>query len=285
MAENLPSVPQWAAGLPPEITGNETARNILSQYPGADGEMKVEVPVGLIKSHIDTKRMIGGMVSVPAENATAEQVNAFNKRIGVPDTADGYEVKLPEGAPQGFFRDEEISAFKADAHALGIPKKKAEDLFGRFSGRQLTNFNKAMEGAKATVQQRIDVLKKEYGADYDATLQVADKAVNFANPEILEVLKQAGLLAHPAIVRGFAKIGKSLGEGVLKGIDLAPNNQPPMTQESLEVMMNDPRYKLPESDPVGKVWRQKVQDGFKQVYPGSATGDIMPSSGRSLHGA
>ncbi|KKM88517.1 hypothetical protein LCGC14_1257810, partial [marine sediment metagenome] len=70
--QNLPVMPQWASNLPDEITGTEAARNILLQHKGEDGA-KIEVPVTLVKSYVDAKRAVSGMVTIPGETATAEQ--------------------------------------------------------------------------------------------------------------------------------------------------------------------------------------------------------------------
>ena len=279
---NLPVMPTWAANFPAEITGTEAARNILMKHK--DGGDMVEVPTNLVKSYVHAQQKIGGMVSIPADGASKEDVAAFNKRLGVPEAADGYQLKVPEGSPEGFFQDEQLTAFRTDAHELGIPKPKAEELFSRFAGRQVDAYNTYMAGNKQTLQERIDGLKADFGTEYDATIQVADKAVHFADPGMLDVFDKAGLLGHPAIVKGFAKIGKALGEGTLKGVDTR-STVTTLTKQDLEQMMADPKYKLPQGNPVGDAWRKKVEAGFEQLYPGTAGGDINPSSGRALHGA
>ncbi len=279
---NLPVMPQWASNLPTEITGNEAARNILMQHKEDDA--KIEVPVGLVKSYIDAKRAVSGMVTIPAENATAEQKAAFNKKVGVPDKAEDYSLKVPDGAPAELFKDDQINAFKKDAHELGVPKGKAEELFNRFAGRQIETYNGMMSTNQQGQQERLDALKTELGNDYDATVAVADKAAAFASPELFDKLNKAGLSADIDVIKGFAKIGNALGEGMLKGVGPGVPAVA-LTKQELEVMMRDPKYKLPQGDPVGEQWRAKVTAGFEQLYPGSSGGDIAPSSGRSLHGA
>lgn len=280
--QNLPVMPQWAANFPGELTGDESSRTFLGRFKG-DGD-KVEVPVELVKSAIESHKMQGGMVRIPAENATPADIQVFNKKIGVPDKPEGYELKIPDKSPEGFFQDDTLKAAAKDAHELGIPKAKMEALFDRFAGRQIEAYNGIMAGNQQTVQERIDGLKTDLGTEYDSTIQTADKAAAFADPGMFDILEKAGLMAHPSIVKGFAKIGKALGEGTLKGVDTGVPAVS-VTREELEGMMADPKYKLPEGDPVGKAWRKKVELGFQQLYPGTGGGDINPSSGRQLHGA
>ena len=281
-SRNLPVMPQWGSNLPDEITGNEAARNILSQHP--DDNAKIEVPLGLIKSYIDAKRAVSGMVTIPGESATAEQKASFNKKIGVPDKADDYSLKVPDGAPEGLFKDDQITAFRNDAHELGVPKGKAEELFNRFAGRQVEAFKGIETANNQGLQQRLDTLKTDLGNEYDATVKVADSAAAFASPAMFDKIQKAGLSADPDIIKGFAKIGKALGEGMLKGHGPGIPTEKP-TQEKLEAMMGDPKYKLPQNDPVGKEWRAKVDAGFEALYgTGTAAADIGPSSGRALHG-
>ena len=279
--QNLPVMPQWAANLPADITGTEAARNILMQHK--NGDQKIEVPTTLVKSYIDSKRAVSGMVRIPAENATPADIQVFNKKIGVPDNPEGYKFKVPDKSPEGLFQDDMMKATAKDAHELGIPKAKMEALFDRFAGRQLETYNNIMAGNQQTVQERIDGLKTDLGSEFDVTVKVADKAVHFADPAMVDVFEKAGLIGHPVIVKGFAKIGKALGEGMLKGVDTG-TPATTLTKEELEGMMRDPKYKLPEGDPVGKAWRKKVEAGFQALYPGAAGADTGPSSGRALHG-
>ena len=281
-SRNLPVMPSWAAGLPAEITATEAARNILLQHK--DDGQNIEVPIKLVGSYIEAKRERSGMVTIPGDNATLEQKTAFNKKMGVPDKPDGYEFKVPDGSPDGMFDDTAMTAFKTDAHELGVPKAKAEELFTRFSGRQVEAYNGAMTGNQQTVQERVDGLKKELGTEFDATVKTADKTLHFADPAMMEVFEKAGLIGHPVLVKGFAKLGTSLGEGLLKGAGTTTPSST-MTKQEVEVMMKDPRYNLPEGDPVGIAWRAKVTAGFQALYPGSGGADIGPSSGRAMHGA
>ncbi len=278
----LPVMPQWAGNLPDEITATESNRNILMQHK--DGDAMIEVPTGLVKSYMDSKRAVSGMVNIPGENATAEQTASFNKKMGVPDDAKGYGLKVPDGSPEGMFSDDTMNAFRADAHELGVPKTTAEELFSRFAGRQIEGYNDIMAGNQQTVTERLDGLKTELGNDYTKTVEVADKAVHYADPEMIAVFEKAGLIGHPSIIKGFAKIGNAMGEGVLKGIGpAAPATA--LTKQEVETMIADPKYKLPQGNPIGDAWRAKVQAGFEALYPGTGSADTGPSSGRALHGA
>ena len=278
----LPVMPQWAGNLPDEITATETARNILLQHK--DDGQNIEVPIKLVGSYIEAKRAVSGMVNIPGDSATAEQKAAFNKKMGVPDKADGYEFKVPDGSPDGMFSDDAMTAFRSDAHELGVPKAKAEELFSRFAGRQVEAYNGAMTTQNQNDQTQLDALKKELGADFDSTLALANKAVAYANPEMFKIVEEKGLLNNVSVVRGFAKMGKDLGEGVLKGIGPGVPS-PTLTKQELEGMMADPKYKLPQGNAIGDEWRSKVDAGFKALYPGTGGSDIGPSSGRALHGA
>ena len=280
--QNLPVMPEWAANFPGELIGDEASRNFLGRFKGEG--VKVEVPVEMVKSAIESHRAIGGMVTIPGENATLEQKTEFNKKLGVPDKPDDYSLKAPDGAPEGLFKDDQIKAFRNDAHELGVPKAKAEELFNRFAGRQVETYNGMMTNNKQGEQQRIDALKTDLGTEYDATVAVADKAASFASPAMFDKIQKAGLSADPDIIKGFAKIGKALGEGMLKGHGPGVSTEK-LTKAQLETMMADPKYQLPENDATGKAWRAKVEAGFETLYgTGTAGADIGPSSGRSMHG-
>jgi hypothetical protein len=66
-----------------------------------------------------------GYIRLPGQDAKPEDIQAFNKAVGVPDNADGYEFTRPK-LPEGMTYDEAYEkAAKGFFHQIGMPKALA----------------------------------------------------------------------------------------------------------------------------------------------------------------
>lgn len=150
-------------------------------------------------------------LTIPGENATDEERNAFYTALGRPENADGYEINKPEDLPAGIgWMDEEVKAFKEFAYANGLSQAQAAEAV-KF---QVEMVKKAQEEAlaahNAIAEQNIADLQKEWGSDYNSKIAAANNAVKIFG--VAEALTKANLLADKSIVKAFAKIGESISE-------------------------------------------------------------------------
>ena len=64
-------------------------------------------PLAAVESNYNLERLMGNeragrLVTLPGENASAEEMRAFHSRLGVPDTPEGYALRAKSsGAPAG----------------------------------------------------------------------------------------------------------------------------------------------------------------------------------------
>ncbi|GAA0494768.1 hypothetical protein [Tatumella punctata] len=181
----------------------------------------------------DNSALLGGesgaaepfLKELPGEGDTEAWGNLWNK-LGRPETADGYELPVPEGDDGAFAKQaSEIM------HQLGITKSQAQALAE-------WNNNQMAAQAEAQTQQReklqgdhLASIRKEWGANFDANAAIVRQAEKaFAPPEFSQMLRDSGLGNHPAVVGMFLKIGQSLSEAkAIKG-DPASSG-PKSTQE------------------------------------------------------
>ena len=68
-----------------------------------DGSVKAE---DVFTSYRNLEQKLGSMITVPGEKATPEEQQRFYKALGVPEKADGYQFKLPEGLPKDLPHDQ-----------------------------------------------------------------------------------------------------------------------------------------------------------------------------------
>lgn len=173
-------------------------------------------PHALAKSYVSLERQLsnGNKVAVPGENATPEEWDAFFSKIGRPEKPEGYELKAPEGIPEGVWSDAEAKEFASMAHKLGLSKKAANALVAWQAERLGKAFSSQQEQAQTQRNEAIATLKKEWGAAYDEQLNLAKRAaVTFGGEEIL----QHPLANDPAFIKAMAKAGAAISEGKLAG--------------------------------------------------------------------
>src|SRR3990172_11892156 len=87
-----PAPTDWRAALPADLQADKS----LEQFKGKDW---AEVGPTLAKGYVETKKMVGGSLKVPKEDATPEEQAAFYTALGRPETPDKYETKVPELPP------------------------------------------------------------------------------------------------------------------------------------------------------------------------------------------
>jgi hypothetical protein len=145
-------------------------------------------------------------VVIPQEDSPDDVKAAFRTAIGVPDSVDGYGIETPEG--------EDPEAFKESLEflrSLDLPKSKVEKLMAFDAGRQ----EKIQEAAKAAFEQQLEAqeqaLIKEWGADYDKNMKLAERVARTAGLEP----KENAIFQNAGVVKAFAHMASLIGENSL----------------------------------------------------------------------
>jgi hypothetical protein len=170
-------------------------------------------------------------VTLPKEG-DAESLKAFHKAIGVPESADGYKLEIPEE-----FGDPEFGKSFAEASlAAGLTPKQvtalnqwwnkyAEDAIKAAETETQTEFDKKKDAAYAA-------LRKEYGAEYQTKFNLADRtssALGFTAQELLAIERAIGT---EALIKRFADVGARIGEkGLVTPNDGGKSSGAAMTKE------------------------------------------------------
>lgn len=115
-----------------------------------------------------------GLVKVPGEGATPDEINAYFKAIGVPDKPEGYELKAPEKLPEGLQHDAEMEkAFLSRARELGLTKAQVtalRDFQINYLGESVTKNRAAMASVIAAEKAE---LTTRFGDKLDGTVAEA----------------------------------------------------------------------------------------------------------------
>src|SRR5262245_9598830 len=130
------------------------------------------------------------------------------KELGVTAKVEDYKFEKPK-APEGItFPEKMFDEFRQDAHALKIPPKMAEQLFGKTFGRIIEGI-KQLELAGTKSQAELETkLKEEWGGSYEAKKEIARrawKAFGIGMDDAAELEKVIG-------ASRLVKLGHMLGE-------------------------------------------------------------------------
>jgi hypothetical protein len=209
MSEEQTPVQDWKTGLDAEFV-KTLPESYVKKF---DGKPTSDV----LKSHVELEKAFGkkieGMVKLPTEQSTPEEIAAFHKALGVPDKIEGYELAIPEADKDAF---ESIAGIvKAAALESGVAPKSLSNVWGKVV-EAMTAQNKALE-EKGLAMMKADEesLKTEWGAKFEENNAVVDKVYGKLNTgnDLKGILETFGLSNHPAVKKAFLELAPLVVEG------------------------------------------------------------------------
>jgi hypothetical protein len=240
------------APMPEPATVQEPAASRPASVPekfwdAAAGTVRTE---SLLKSYLELERKLGSMVPLPVDQADTEANARLRRALGVPDSADAYEIESPNALLDP---NPEINA---RLHAAGFTSSQAQLVYDLAADHLLPLVEEVLdEFGTARDTERLE--SRFGGGDtWRATArQIKTWAQANLSDEVFDTLSRNydGVLAmhqmmqarEPAVLHG--------GDEPAAGLDEAMLGQ----------MMRDPRY-----------WRDrdpelvaKVTEGFRRLYP------------------
>lgn len=165
----------------------------------------------------------GKLMAQLGDDATPEEVAAYRKQAGIPETPEGYDFKAPEGLQITDADKAVIDAMKPAFHELNIPPKQAEALVNRVLAMNADTVQHLYESARdKTTTQRAEIMA-ELGNEFKPALRVAESWMDQTiGPErrgaLVELTLADGtkLGDHPDFVRLWVNAGKvASGDGLL----------------------------------------------------------------------
>ncbi len=205
LTETKPDAPVWNAGVA------EEHKSAISGFADT---------AGLAKGYSELFTKMGSSVKIPTVDTPAEEVSAFYKQCGRPDTADGYAVpKLEEGQE---VNKEFFGGMAAIAHESGLSGQQFDKMVAKYvdferqtKEAELVEFNRYREESDRK-------LHEEYGADYDKNIELSKRAyTEYANDDLKELLttdKYIGIRNEPCFIDMMVKMGlKNMDDTFVKG--------------------------------------------------------------------
>lgn len=188
---------------------------------------RFQSPADVVKSWREAQKLISSGEYKKAAldpNASPEDIAEFRKDRGIPETADGYLEKLPDGLVIGDDDKPGVKSFLETAHAKHAPKEFVEAALGWYQEekeRQITEQVTADKQFKAAAE---DELREEWGNEYRANLVSAmtllDQMPELEDGTSVKDLFMGGRLAdgtpignHPGVLRWLTRMAAEINPG------------------------------------------------------------------------
>ena len=178
-----------------------------SQQAGSEGQQQ-SASTNLLGGDGSQQQGAESFLSALPEEGDAEGWGNVWSKLGRPESAEGYELPVPEGDSGEF-----AGAASSKMFELGISKKQAQGIAEWFNSHQSQAMEQFHQQREQQATENVASIRKEWGGNYDANLATANKAISaYLPPEAIQALAESGLGTNPHIVKAFHKIGQSLSE-------------------------------------------------------------------------
>lgn len=174
----------------------------IRQHPSLSPIKDVE---NLARSYVNAQRLIGtDKIPMPV-NPTDEDLDRIYDRLGRPESPDQYGI----AADGNIITEERATEYADIAHKLRLTPDQAKGVLDYYRSVAQNDVNDLTNANQEAMQQATSALQAEWGDNYDAKLQSAQKVVDqFGAGGIMEMSLADGtkLGNHPEVIKAFAKI-------------------------------------------------------------------------------
>jgi hypothetical protein len=198
------------------VIKDDKLRDLAGKYTTLDA---------LTQANMDFRTQLSTSIRLPKEDSTDEQVADFRKKMGIPETIEGYEFSVPEGHEL----TEEDTAFHTAAaelfHENNISAEQARGINEWWNEYASAVQEAQIEGDKEFAAETEAALKAEWpGEEYTRNKAFADHAATKVFGDQLDEVRNIEtkdgrfILDHPSFVKMLAQYGREMQEGSLGNI-------------------------------------------------------------------
>lgn len=190
--EPTPAEPSWReriSGGDPDILKMTGRYNTEQDFAKAHKELQTKVSSGEYKKNIPFP-----------ENGTDEQIAAWRKENGIPETPDGYDLSNMDGLTISDEDKPYVDEFLKGVHAKNLPPDAARAAIATYFEIQQQEAAKAIEADRAWKSEQEEALRAKFGPEYLPNYNMAhDFAVTRFGKDVGEALMSAGAPAVEAL--------------------------------------------------------------------------------------
>ena len=194
-------------------------------------------PAHLAEAALNFRRKLSNAIVPPGKDASEHEIADFRRKLGVPDSPEGYDVALPGDSSQQL--DEgaraRLGGFLKEMHKAGATPGAVQAAVDSYSA-MVADVEQTLARADANFRQTAEAqLAREWGPDLDRNTEIARRAVRefddgggFARLMETAVVDGVKLGRHPSFLRLMACVGRRMAED---GAHLAPEGNPRQTAQ------------------------------------------------------
>lgn len=179
-----------------------------------------------------------GMVKVPGENATPEEVAEFRKALGVPAEPKDYGDDL---VPEGFEDEAYVTGLLERGVGAGLTKQQAKDILAYEAERRQAAQAAADEEAKKAVETEMAKLSQAFGAEASAKIQQARDIVKGLGRDPDTVVRTAD------DVLAVLKLTSMAGEGGIPGQEGRIHSDPERELDALTGVLGPGQHTMQDA--------------------------------------
>lgn len=225
----------------------------------------------VFKSLHDTKAALSqrteGMVKLPGKDAPAEEVAAFHRALGVPETVDAYQVELPAQLPEGIeISADQLGRFREFAHSAGIPPETASKLIAFQIAAESEAVAAIQAEANQARQEAEETIKREWGPKYEQNLMLARRAA-----ETFGLGADHPAMKNPDVLRAMASAAAKISEtSLVSGEKLAGTLSPGSEAKDILANPDNPLHKAyhdsshPQHEAAVRTYTEKLKEQVRR---------------------
>lgn len=216
----------------------------------------------MAKSYSGLEQLLGKKASaviVPNEKSTPEEIAAYRKAVGVPETPDAYVEKIkPEALPEGIHFDENLAKVAGEiAHKYNVPPAALRELVSLQISQVQAMQQVATQEAIKELESGKHELAKVYGDQLPAKLELAKRAA-----ATVGINPASRGFTDPDVVKGFIALAEKLSEDKLVSAEAAGTGGGERAAKDIQTNPDNPyyeRYQNGDPEVVDLVRRYRMQ--------------------------
>ena len=186
---------KWLDALPEDV---KDYKDTLAKYKS--------VP-DMAKALANANALIGKKLGVPNEKSSPEEVSAFRRAMGVPESLEEYKF-APDALPEGMtWSDEFAKPFAEVAHKHNIPPGAMKELANQFANYERHKFEAIQATYEKQRTEAVQTLQKEWGGEFNKNIGLAKQAAKMAGVDA-----NSHGFSDPEVVRGFVRMAHMMSE-------------------------------------------------------------------------
>lgn len=262
-SEGTKFAPDFADHLPPEL---DAYRATASKFAGKE-------LTDFIRSYGEAQKLIGqrteGMIKVPGADSSPEEVTAFKRAIGVPESADKYSTEKVPMPPGIELKAERLEGFKQFAAERGIPQDAFASVLEFEAQYQAKVAQQSQVAMEEYLRKQEDTLREEWGPKYD---QRTNRALR--GGETLGLPHDHPAMQEADVIRAMARFADMVTEDKLVGNDAIVQTMSTSTQ-ARDIVFNpgNPLHK-PYHDASDPMHREAVAQYNRFLSEASRRGEL-----------